>query len=700
MTGPRYRIGIDIGGTFTDLAVVDPASGTSRVFKALSTPSDPLQGILEAVGVACEALGCSARELIGSCSRVVHGTTIGTNAVIQRDGPRMGLLATRGFRDVSEFMKGGRPDTFNLHLERPRPLVPRHRRLGVGGRIDLRGREVEALDEADVRAAARGFDAEGVEAVAVAFLWSQLNPAHERRTREILAAELPGVPVVISSDILPQIREWDRTSATILSAYALPALSGYLSGLKAFLHGNGLGRELLVIQCDGGCAPAERVLRRAARSLGSGPAAAPAAAVHAVSEFRSARDIDILSADMGGTSFDVCLIRKGRPSLTRHHEIEGMPIGFMAADIVSIGAGGGSIAWIDPGGALQVGPRSAGSTPGPACYGRGGEEPTVTDCFVVLGLVDPDAFAGGRMTLDASAAAGAIGERVARPLALSVVEAAHAILRIADFKMVRALSTVSVERGVDPRRLVLVGGGGAGGVVMGRLAEEAGIARVVLPRVAGGYSAFGMTVVDLVFDYVRAMPCDSSTVDTEAVARVFSELEARAIEDMRAAGVEPGEVTFQRFCDASYRGQAHEVIVPLEPSDGADAAALRAPFDREHRRIYGFDMPGDRVVFYHWRLNAAAATEPPRRGGPRTAESGAARGPARSRPVHFEAGGEALRVPVHDGPELVRGDVVPGPAVIREPTTSVTVFPGHGVLVGDMAYDYRVDGEAAARGGG
>lgn len=688
-----FRVGIDIGGTFTDITVADERAGDIQVFKVLSDQADPMRGIVNGIALACQALGCSEEEFISQCSRVVHGTTIATNAIIQRNGPVTGLVATKGFRDVLEFMDGTKPEPFNIRMARPEPLIPRYRRLVVGGRIDYQGKEVDPLDEAAVRAVAAKFRAQGVESVAVAFLWSQVNAAHERRTREILSDEMTGVPIVISSDILPQLREWDRTSATVLSAYTLPAIAGYLDRLRTYLSDRGFRAEPLIIQCNGGSAPIDRILQVPSKSIGSGPAAAPAAAVHAASEFFERSAINVISIDMGGTSFDVGLIRGGLPTFTRHLKIAGMPLGSLAMDIISIGAGGGSIASIDTGGALTVGPRSAGANPGPACYDLGGTQPTVTDAFVALGYVSPEAFLGGRLKIDRSKALSAIETGVARPLGLGVMDAAAGIFRLANFKMVKAMAAVSIERGVDPRQTVLVAGGGAGGVVVGVLAEEFGIERAIVPRVAGGYSAFGMTVVDVTFDYTRTFTTDSDTVDVDDINRLFASMEERALKDLASSKIDASGVQFQWFYDAAYWGQAHELIVPLVKGRYDDVADLRASFDKEHERIYTFMMPRDKVNFFHWRINAVVRSslpmpklKPSRSPDPKPALCG-------HRTAFFGGAKGETKIPVYDGTKLSPGHVVCGPAVIEEPTTSITVFPGHGVRVSLVGYDYRVRGD-------
>ncbi|MBL09891.1 MAG: 5-oxoprolinase [Acidiferrobacteraceae bacterium] len=684
------RIGIDIGGTFTDITVADETTGDVQVYKSLSVPSDPLKGITNGIAVVCQEMGIDEDALISRCARIVHGNTIGTNAIIQRNGPVTGLLGTKGFRDVLEFMDGTKPDPFDLRMERPQPLVPRYLRLGIGGRIDYSGKEVDTLAEADILGAIELFKKENVESIAVAYLWSQVNPIHEQKTRELLGLHLPDVPVLLSSDVLPQLREWDRTSASVLCAYTYPAVAGYLDRFRKYLVEHGFKSEPLIIQCNGGSAPIEHILKIPSKSIGSGPAAAPAAAVQVASEFFSRDDINAISVDMGGTSFDVGLIRNGLPTFTRDLRIAGMPLGSLATDIISVGAGGGSIAFIDPGGALAVGPRSAGAEPGPACYGLGGVDPTVTDAFVVLGYVHPDTFLGGRFSLDHSKALQAIEKNIANPLGLSVIDAAAGIIRLANFKMVKAIESVSVERGVDPRGTILVAGGGAGGIVVGALAEEVGIDRAIIPRVAGGYSAYGMTVVDVTFDYTRTHAADSDKISLDEVNSLFSELETQALSDLNLSGISTEGVRFQWFYDAAYWGQAHELIVPLSKGRFSDINDLRSFFDAEHERIYTFKMPDDKVNFFHWRLNAIVESGIDVEETVALAQTDASEAMREQRAVYFGVETTKQNTAIYDGTKLLPGHIVKGPAVIEELTSGIVIAPGHRVMVNRTGYDYRL----------
>ncbi|MBA2638307.1 MAG: hydantoinase/oxoprolinase family protein, partial [Solirubrobacterales bacterium] len=459
-----YRVGIDIGGTFTDFVVIGD-DGLVVTWKEESTPEDSTIAVragLEAVAARC---GTTLDAFLGQTTLLVHGTTTAMNTVIQRTGPRVGLVCTEGFRDVLYFRNGFKPDRFNIHLRHPRPLVDRWLRIGVEERIGADGEVTTPLDEASVLRAADQLRRAGVEAVAVALLWAPVNQRHERRTAEILREELPGIPVIEAADVLPEIREWERTSAAVLSAYVLPEMTRYLRGFEEDLRRSGLRRSPLIMQTNGGCASVDEILRRPVYSLASGPAAAPAAALHVAGADAS----DLIVMDLGGTSFDVSLVTSGGMELSRSMEIEGQPIGVTGVAVHSIGAGGGSIAWVDGGGAIHVGPLSAGARPGPACYGEGGRRATVTDAYVALGYLEPQAFLGGRRVLREDLALEALERDVGQPLELDAVHAAAGIKRVVDAHMVAAIQAVSVKRGLDPRGFKLVAGGGAGGLHVGQV---------------------------------------------------------------------------------------------------------------------------------------------------------------------------------------------------------------------------------------
>jgi N-methylhydantoinase A len=682
-----YRVGIDIGGTFTDFTVVDDSGGAS-IHKVPTTPWDPTEAVYQGIGDLARDQGTDVRGFLSACQHVVHGTTISTNAVIQRRGARTGLLCTQGFRDILEIGDGHKPDVYNLKLSPPEPLIPRYLRRGVHERIDYSGAVLTPLDEQSLRDQLEHMRREGIEAVAISFLWSNVNPEHERRAVEIVRELLPGVPVIAGSDVLPLIREWPRTCAAALSAFVCDSIASYLEDVRTWLRENGLRQELLIVQCTGGCATVDEIVARPVYSLLSGPAAAPVAAV-AFAEATGRHDI--ISIDMGGTSFDVCLMQDGDPVISTDMRLTDIPLGVMATDIHSIGAGGGSIAWIDRGGALAVGPQSAGAQPGPACYGRGGTQPTVTDANVVLGYLDPANFLGGAMPLDRTLAEEAIRTQIAEPLGMTTTQAAAGIFRLVNFHMVQGIAYVSIERGLDPRGFVLVAGGGAGPAHAGMLAEELGISRIIVPRHASALSATGMATADITHDYMRTIPVDSTTLTAEVVDGIFAEMEAEATANLVRIGIPQERIRFRRYFDASYVGQVHELMVPAPEGTVSSVDELVSRFHDAHERLYTYRIPGNPVQFYHWRLRAIGMVEHRTRAEQPRASSDGTSAQTGIRPAYFAQFGEFIATPIFDGERLRYGHAVVGPAIIETPTTTVVVFPDHHVEVNHYGdFDYFV----------
>lgn len=677
-----YRVGVDIGGTFTDFTIVDE-TGEVAQWKEDSTPDDPARAIQTGLRAVAENLQLDIPAFLGRTDLFVHGSTIATNAVIQRSGPKIGLLCTKGFRDVIHLRDGFKPERFNVHLRHPVEFVDRYLRLGVDERMNHAGGVVKPLSEADVRTAAAHFGDEDVAAVAVAFLWSIVNPAHEIRAAEILQEELPDTKVILSSDVLPEIREWERTSATVLSAYILPGIDTYLRELEAVLERSGFTRSPLIMQINGGCASVDEILRRPVFALASGPAAAPAAATF------HARDIDaknLISVDMGGTSFDVCLIRDGRAGMSRTIQVEQQPIGVAGVEVHSVGAGGGSIAWIDAGRALRVGPRSAGARPGPACYGLGGGEPTVTDANVVLGYLEPEAFLGGRRALDPDLATAAVTEQVAAPLGLDVIRAAAGIIEVVDANMVDAIRAVSIERGIDPRAYTLVAGGGAGALHAARLARKLGMRRLLVPEEAGTFCAFGMTVTDVRHDHSEPLYALTSTVDPAAINTLFDRLETEARRRFHHDGFEDDQIRIERSVDARYPNQVHELTLPIKSAPAyskADLHALEVTFHAEHESRFTYALPELSIECLHWRVTAIGAM---------SVESRAFED---SNPVEAPGAGELKTgwrdafldgegmVPfdIYATDTLVVGAVIAGPAILQAPTTTVLLSAGDTLTV-------------------
>ncbi len=697
--GTRFRVGVDIGGTFTDFTITG-TDGRRLQWKESTTPDSPDTAIYAGLVEMAARLDLRLEDFLGRVELFVHGSTIATNTIIQRNGPGVGLICTGGFRDAIYFRDGFKWDRYNLLMPRPDDLIERHLRIGVRERITADGNITVRLDEGNVRQAAETFRRHDVGAVAVTLLWSHVNDAHERRVREILEDELTDVPVLLSSEILPDIGEWVRTSATVLSAYVYADSRAYMGRLRDRLSRSGLAAEPLIMQVNGGCAPIEQVLRAPVNLIHSGPAAAPVAAINAGSAVGSR---DVISVDMGGTSFDVTLIKGGEIPRTRSLEVDRQPIGVPGVEVHSIGAGGGSIAWIDSGGALRVGPGSAGAVPGPAAYDTGGEEPTVTDANLVLGRLAGDSFLGGRRRLRRDLAEQAVRVRIAEPLGLGVLEAAAGIIRIVDDEMASAIRVVSVERGIDPRPFALVAGGGACALHAGRLARTLGISRVVVPGESGTLSASGMIASSVRHDYSGVSHTVSVDPDLEGVRWTLSRLEQTGRDDLRADGFPPDRIRIDRAVDARYRGQVHELTVPVPsgPVSGDLFDRVAAGFHEAHDHRFGWSRTDYPIEFLHWRAAAIGLIK----GGGMTAKAPAssksvpAADTARERKIVFDDIDGMINTPVLDAVSLSAGIRITGPAVIDGPTTTVLISPGDTLAVderGNLIIDIDPPGSGRA----
>src|SRR5438093_13055520 len=582
-----YRIGFDVGGTFTDFVLQSP-SGELHIAKMLTTYPDPSEACLAGLDELIAKSGVEWRDV----ALAVHGTTLGSNIVIERKALGVGLVTTRGFPDVLIIGREKRYQVYDLQIEKPKPLIPRRMIGEVSERVLADGSIRDPLDEDDARRAIRALVARGVTTLAVCLLHAYINPAHEKRLAELVAEEAPQVAVTLSHEVSPTFREYERTSTTVVNAYVMSAVRTYLHGLSAALRERGYRGRLYVMQSSGGVATAAAMERYPVRMIESGPAAgALMAAVYG--ELTGYRDL--IAFDMGGTTAKLALIENGRPSTTTAFELHrvnnapgsGLPMTIQAIDLVEIGAGGGSIARAHLG-VIAVGPESASSVPGPVCYGRGGIEPTVTDADLVLGYLNPEYFAGGTMTLDGAAAARAIAERVARPLGLSVEEVAWGIHQIVTTNMELATRVVSIERGRDPRALTLVAFGGSGPVHGCRLAQALGIPRVILPAAAGVTAAIGLLAAEVRFDVARTWVRRLDALDPVALTTMYAEMAAQASAVVRDAAL-GGTVTLARAVDARYVGQGYELTVPV-PAGTLDAAALtriRAAFDEIYAARYG-----------------------------------------------------------------------------------------------------------------
>ena len=682
------RIGVDIGGTFTDFIVMDD-EGNLDVYKTPSTPSAPEEAVFSGINDLAAEAGASVDTYLSDVDVFIHGTTIATNTVIQRNGPKMGLLHTDGFRDILALRDGHKPDDrYDLHMPPPDPFIPRYLRLGVEERVLASGETELPLSEESVREALATFRDNGVESVAVSLLWSMLDPAHEQRVGEIIREELPEAYVALSSDILPAIREWPRTCATVLSGYVGPVLGGYLTKVSDYLHENGYRYDLLIMQLTGGSASVTEIEKRPSLAIGSGPAAGPPAGLVIGAE---EDEKNLMVVDMGGTSFEVSLITDGAFTMSREIAIDDMPVGVAAVDTESIGAGGGSIAWVDAGGMLRVGPRSAGAAPGPACLGQGGEEPTVTDANLILGYLNPDFYLGGRMKLDVELANAAMG-RVAEPLGLDVVEAAAAVYRIVNTNMVGAMRAVSVMRGVDPRDYTVIVGGGAGGTHAAKIAAELGVKKAICPVVSSGLCAFGMLVADVRHSYLTTYPSATDDLDVDRVNQVMAEMEEQALSELEAEGFERAQITLERFVDAKYPYQINEIMIPVMPGklSGDAGSQLADTFHEIHERLYTYCVREMSVGFSGWHVVAVGhlPSVPLKREQTNGHPTSAAVKETRS--VYFPENGDYVDTRVFDGEKLQAGMVLEGPAIAELPTTTLVIFPGHTLAVNEFG-DFTIE---------
>jgi N-methylhydantoinase A len=678
-----YRLGIDIGGTFTDALLLDEQSGAMRIAKVPSTPADPSLGFLAAVERILTAAGVAPAAV----RLVVHGTTVATNTIIEGKGAPTGFITTEGFRDMLEIARQTRPSLYDLRFVKPEPLVPRALCFGVPERLDSHGEVITPLDEAAVRAAGRALRAAGVTAIAVCLLHSYRNPAHERRVRAVLHEVFPEAQIALSSDVAPEFREYFRASTTVINATVQPIAATYLRTIEARLRALGVQAELLVMQSSGGVFSFANGCERPVFLIESGPAAGVTAAAYLGATIDCP---DLIAFDMGGTTAKASLVLGGAPRVTREFEVgavampgsgrsrgSGYPIRTPVIDLVEIGAGGGSIAWIDDGGMLRVGPRSAGADPGPVCYGRGGVEPTVTDANLVLGRLSADNFLGGELALDVEAARTAIAERCAAPLGLDVTAAAHAIVEIANTAMVGALRLVTVQRGHDPRELALVAFGGAGPLHAGRLAGEIGCKELVVPLSPGTTSALGLLATDLRHDESATFLARLDALDWSAVAAIFDRLEAAGRETLAREGVPPAAMELIRQADLRYVGQSHELTLPL----AHDPADLAARFHAEHRRVYGINAPGEPIELVGLRLAAVGRIARPRLRELAADPADKATGLRTRRPVFFAEAGGWLDCPIYDRYRLPAQMTILGPAIVEELDSTTVIHPDQRAVV-------------------
>ncbi|MDH4557930.1 hydantoinase/oxoprolinase family protein [Pseudomonas sp. BN417] len=674
----QYRLGIDAGGTFTDFILADRDGGV-QLFKAPSTPQDGTLAIRAGLAQIADATGRTPADVIANCDLCINGTTVALNALIERTGVKVGLLCTAGHEDSLEIRLGHKEEghRYDAHYPPAHMLVPRHLRRPIGGRILGDGREHSPLDERAVRDAIEYFRAEGVEAVAISFVWSVRNPSHEKRAAELVRSALPGVFVCTGVEVFPQIREYTRTSTTVVNAYLSPVMARYVERIDALFEELGAQQPVRYFQSNGGLAPGNVMRDRAVNAINSGPASAPQAGLSVARPF----GIDnVITVDMGGTSFDITLTNAGRTNFSKDVDFLRQRIGVPMIQVETLGAGGGSIAHLDEFGMLQVGPRSAGAKPGPVCYGKGGSEPTVTDANLALGYLPDGALLGGSIRLNRQAALDSIRQKIADPLGISVERAAFGITTLVNLNMVNGIRRVSIERGHDPRDFALIGAGGAAGMHVVRLAEEIGIQTVLIPKVASGLCAFGQILSDVRYDQLTTLPMrlDAGHVDLDRLNRALADLRRQGLVNLRDDGFGDEASSCHYTLEMRYLGQIHECSVELEAHqlDEVGLATLCEAFHARHQTLYSYSERSSPVELVNLECSVIGQLpRPPHRElqGPANPPSPV---PDSLRPMLFSAEGEWQSTAVFNGNRLLPSQTVQGPCVIEEDTTNIVVPPG------------------------
>ena len=672
------RLATDIGGTFTDLVYLDEKTGTVGLAKASSTPptfGDGIMDALEKSGVAAEAV-----------EQFVHGTTVVINALMERTGARTAIVTSEGFRDVLEIGRANRPDIYNLRFRKQPPFVPRHLRFEVPERMNFKGEVVTPLESDAVAELVGRLKAEGVEAVAVSFLHSYANPGHEEMAAAVLRSHLPGVKITTASGLTREWREYERTSTAVLNAFVQPVATAYLRSLTRDLRDAGMGAPLFGMKSNGGTQTFAVLEDQPIHLVESGPVGG---VIGAAAVGKAIGIPNLITLDIGGTTAKCALQDDGLVKVTTEYRIErdqhhaGYPIKVPVVDIVEIGAGGGSIAWIDDGGALKIGPKSAGAVPGPACYGNGGTEPTVTDANLIAGRINPDYFLGGEIPVSIELARQAT-EPIAAALGVTVDEAALGIIRLANANMINALKLVSVRRGYDPRDYAMIAFGGGGAMHAAALATELHVGTVIVPPAPAHFSAWGMLMTDPMQDFIQTALTSAKPENQERIASIFADMEAEARQFFANAGYDGGQVTTERYGDMRYHGQEHTVQVPF-PADPVDVDAVNEAFHALHERAYTFRLESPtEIVNFHLVARVAI----PKPSLTRTATTGSGR-PKGRRLVDFDESGR-LETTIYERADLIPGEPVEGPAVIEEPASTTVIHPGQRVMV-DSIGNLRIE---------
>ncbi|GFN30071.1 hydantoinase/oxoprolinase family protein [Paenibacillus xylaniclasticus] len=677
-----HAVGVDVGGTFTDFVAID-AAGKIFTAKVPSTPHDQSEAVVEGLGRLAEQMSTDVEQFMSECEYLVHGTTVATNIMLEMNGANTGILTTKGFRDILDLRRNYKEAAFDLRLQPPYPIVPRRKRMAVSERIDYAGNIVEPLNEDDVRSSVESLLKQEVESIVVCYLFSFLNPVHEIRTREIIKEMAPNLHISLSHEILPRVREFERLSTTVVDAYVTPKLSRYLMNLKTRLESKNFNGDIFIMSANGGMLPIEQAAKSGVNLVLSGPAGGVVAGAQIG---LNSGNGNVITVDMGGTSYDVCLIKNGLPTVSTEAWMNRYRIAVPTLDIHTIGAGGGSIASVDEAGRLTVGPASAGAVPGPACFGRGGKLPTVTDANLYLGLLDANSFLGGKMKLDYEAAAKAIEEHVAKPMGISTVEAANGIFRVVNNSMNNGIRKVSISQGYDPRDFDLIAFGGAGAIHAARQATELGMKRVLVPKGnASVLCAMGDVMSDVLISKTRGYFSRSSMVNLEQVNRLIQDAIAegsKEIDGIRSLGEVKVVVKFEMH----YAGQTHEIVVEGDTTaegylkeEGMQNTIQR--FHDMHKQLYSFNKPeeeteilGIQVDLWGIRSKLNVKTDA-------VSDNDTSRIVKGTRKVFYEEYNGFVDTPVYDGERMVTGDRIEGPAIIEEPHTTIVVIPGSYVVV-------------------
>ncbi len=670
MSESDLLVSIDIGGTFTDFVVMESTTGKVTLEKTPTT-SDIVSGILD---------GFDKMQLdLARARYLVHGTTVALNTFLQKNGAKTGLITTRGFRDVYEIGRHSRTDLYNLFFRKPVPLVPRRRRLEVNERLDYVGKVLQPLEIQTLQRACQTLvDEHKVEALAICFLHSYVNSDHEETAARWVRKNYPALPVSVSSELVKEWREYERTSTTVINAYILPVVKNYIEKLTAALKKRKFAHDLFVNRSSGGVMSAERASQRPVYTIMSGPAGGTVAAAHIGKQHNYDQ---VVAIDAGGTSFDVSLVIDGKPQVTSEAKLDGHPIMVPVINIHSIGAGGGSIASVDEGGALTVGPRSAGATPGPICYGKGGTEPTVTDAHLVCGALDPDYFLGGEMQLEVEPARQAIQEKIADKLNISLLEAAAGILKVTNTRMATAIREMTIQKGFDPREFVLIGFGGAGPMHANALGDELEVAKIIIPVASGALSALGILLSDVRFDSAFTKVSPLLQADVSEIKSIYQSLEKEASGSLNREGFAGDDVWFVRELDMRYVGQEYTVRVPME---AYDHKVIKRRFDEIHEMTYAHSAPDEPAEIVSYRLSAYGRIPKPRletiQQGDSEPIAAAQRG---KRNVYFGDLNKHLPTIIYERERLLAANRLPGPAVVEEKACTAVILPGYVGVVDD-----------------